>query len=125
MTHDNIKSHKKPGFHNLFRRYCFWKTTGGVKLIPPAVLRLRECHEFTEIVFKVTDFTIQWRIALIPPYLFARQTNTMRFNLVDGGSSYWNYLVSKTTMAYKYTLTKPKESNKFGQGQGKMIFDSA
>ena len=25
MTYDNIKSHKKPGFHPLFRRYIFWK----------------------------------------------------------------------------------------------------
>ena len=25
----NIKSHKKPGFHPLFKRYSFRKTTGG------------------------------------------------------------------------------------------------
>ena len=26
--YDNIKSHKKPGFHPLSRRYIFWKTQG-------------------------------------------------------------------------------------------------
>ena len=30
MTYDNIKSHKKAGFHLLFRTYIFRKTTGGV-----------------------------------------------------------------------------------------------
>ena len=29
MTYDNIKSHKKPGFDTLFKRYIFRKTTGG------------------------------------------------------------------------------------------------
>ena len=29
LTDDNIKSHKKPGFHPLFRRYNFQNTTGG------------------------------------------------------------------------------------------------
>ena len=29
MPYDNIKSHKKPGFHRLFRRYIFRKTTEG------------------------------------------------------------------------------------------------
>ena len=29
ITYDNIKSHKKPGFHPLFRRYIFRKTTEG------------------------------------------------------------------------------------------------
>ena len=39
---DNIKSHKKPGFNPLFRRYNFRKTTAGVKLTPTpsAVLEL-------------------------------------------------------------------------------------
>ena len=27
MPYDNIKTHKKPVFHPLFRRYIFWKTT--------------------------------------------------------------------------------------------------
>ena len=27
MTYDNIKSHKKTGFHPLFRRHIFGKTT--------------------------------------------------------------------------------------------------
>ena len=40
MAYDNIKSHKKPGFHSLslFRRYIFRKTTGGRQIDPPAVL---------------------------------------------------------------------------------------
>ena len=29
LTYDNIKSHKKPGFHPLFRGCIFGKTTGG------------------------------------------------------------------------------------------------
>ena len=29
MAYDNIKSHKKPGFHPLFRRRSFQKTAGG------------------------------------------------------------------------------------------------
>ena len=29
VTYDNIKSHKKPGFHPLFRGCIFGKTTGG------------------------------------------------------------------------------------------------
>ena len=28
VTYDNIKSHEKPGFHPLFRRHIFRKTTG-------------------------------------------------------------------------------------------------
>ena len=41
VNYDNIKSHKKPGFHPLFRRNIFRKTTGEVKLISsPAVLGL-------------------------------------------------------------------------------------
>ena len=40
-TYDNIKSNKKPGFHPLIRRYIFQKTTGGLKLTPPAVLGLK------------------------------------------------------------------------------------
>ena len=34
VTYDNIKSHKKTGFHPLFRRYIFRKSTWGVKLTP-------------------------------------------------------------------------------------------
>ena len=40
VTYDNIKSHKKTGFHSLFRRYIFGKTTGGSNR-PPAFLRLK------------------------------------------------------------------------------------
>ena len=32
MTYDNIKGHKKPGFHPLFKRYIFQKTTGVVRI---------------------------------------------------------------------------------------------
>ena len=36
MPNDNIKSHKKTGFHPLFRRNIFRKTTGwGVSIWPP------------------------------------------------------------------------------------------
>ena len=39
----NLKVKKKTGFHPLFWRYTFQKTTGGwVKLIPPEVLGLSE-----------------------------------------------------------------------------------
>ena len=41
MSEDNIKSHKKPRFQPLFRRYIFRKTTGGVKLTHAAVLELK------------------------------------------------------------------------------------
>ena len=41
MTYDNIKSNKKPVFHPLIRRYIFQKTTGELKLTPPAVLGLK------------------------------------------------------------------------------------
>ena len=42
VTYDNIKSHKKPGFYPLFRRYIFQKTTGKEGQIdPPAVLELK------------------------------------------------------------------------------------
>ena len=47
VPYDNIKSHKKPGFLPIFRRYIFGKTTGrkggGVQNDlppPPAVLGL-------------------------------------------------------------------------------------
>ena len=29
VTYDNIKIHKKVGFHPLFRRYIFWKNGSG------------------------------------------------------------------------------------------------
>ena len=43
MTYDNIKSHQKPGFHPLFRRNIFRKTTkgGGRSKIDPFPSRLR------------------------------------------------------------------------------------
>ena len=31
-TYDHIESHKKPGFHPLFRRYIFRKATGGYQI---------------------------------------------------------------------------------------------
>ena len=33
-TYDDIKSHKKPGFHPLFRRSIFRKATGAIKFNP-------------------------------------------------------------------------------------------
>ena len=53
VTYDNIESHKKPGFHHLFRRYIFRKTTGeGVGQTepppPPAVLGLRSTNKIFE-----------------------------------------------------------------------------
>ena len=38
--YDNIKSHKKPGFHLLYRRYNFGKTTrrGGRVQVAPSLL---------------------------------------------------------------------------------------
>ena len=35
MTYDNIKRHKKPGLHPLFRRYIFWKIMRGQIDTPP------------------------------------------------------------------------------------------
>ena len=59
LPYDNFKSHKKTGFHPLFRRYNFQKTTGvGGQIDPhPAVLELRLIlnkdvifsHNFTRI----------------------------------------------------------------------------
>ena len=40
MNYDNIKSHKKPGFHPFFRRYIIRKTTGESQINPTAVLGL-------------------------------------------------------------------------------------
>ena len=38
LTYDNIKSHKKPGFHPFFRGYIFRKTKGaGEGQIDPAL----------------------------------------------------------------------------------------
>ena len=41
MPYDDIKSHKKPAFQPLFRRYTFQKTTGGGAQIDSAVLGLK------------------------------------------------------------------------------------
>ena len=38
VTYDNIKSYKKTGFHSLFKRYDFRKTTG---LTPPPPSRFK------------------------------------------------------------------------------------
>ena len=39
VPYDNFKSHKKPGFHHLFRRYNFQKTTGeGGQIDPPSAV---------------------------------------------------------------------------------------
>ena len=41
MDYNKLKSHKKPGFHALFRRYTFRKTTGGVDTPPLPSSRFR------------------------------------------------------------------------------------
>ena len=43
VTYDNIQSHKKAGFHPLFRRYIFGKTAEVGQIDPPAVLGLKHC----------------------------------------------------------------------------------
>ena len=40
VTYDNIKSHKKQGFHPLFRRNIYRKVTEGVKVTLPAPIFL-------------------------------------------------------------------------------------
>ena len=40
VTYDNAKSHQKPGLHAFSEKQIFGKTTGGVKLTPPASLGL-------------------------------------------------------------------------------------
>ena len=48
VTYDNIKSHKKPGFHPLFSRYIYRKTTrgrgerGGQLDLPQPILGLKK-----------------------------------------------------------------------------------
>ena len=68
MPYDNFKSHKKPGFHLLFRRYNFQKTTvrwaEGLSLIPPpptpqAVLGLNELTVDT-LVYRQYYLSIMW-----------------------------------------------------------------
>ena len=64
MPYDNIKSRKKPGFHALFRRYIFWKTTeggrGGSNWLPPpspvvlglsALMKIQPIHH---VIFDTT-----------------------------------------------------------------------
>ena len=47
VTYNIIKSHKETGFHTLFRRYIFQKTTMWVKLIPPAILEFKVATNVT------------------------------------------------------------------------------
>ena len=43
MNYDNIKSHKKPGFHPLSKRCIFGKSTGGSNWPPsPSLLRVNQ-----------------------------------------------------------------------------------
>ena len=49
MPYDNIKSHKKPGFHPLFRRYIFRKTTEGVGCKAALGLTVSELYLITAI----------------------------------------------------------------------------
>ena len=43
MTYDNIKSHKKPGFHTFSEKHIVQKTAGeeGVKLTPFSLFRAK------------------------------------------------------------------------------------
>ena len=54
VPYDNFKSHKKPGFHPLFRRYNFQKTSGGIKLTPtpflPSRFRVKYFHKFNRFL---------------------------------------------------------------------------
>ena len=81
VTYYNIKSHKKPGFHPLFRRCVFRKTTGeeggGVKLNPPAVLWLtafRGCCRGPSHASEKAEVNIvyhpssSWPFTLPPPF---------------------------------------------------------
>ena len=40
MAYENIKSHKKAGFHSLYKKHIFGKTTEGVQIDPLPVLGL-------------------------------------------------------------------------------------
>ena len=48
MPYDNIKSHKKTGFHPLFRGYIFQKTTVGGQ-IPPSRFRVKKIYMLLEL----------------------------------------------------------------------------
>ena len=55
MAYDSIKSHKKAGFHPLFRKYIFGKTTGEGQIEPlPVLLGLKftdeECLYVNDVV---------------------------------------------------------------------------
>ena len=50
VAYYNIKSHKKSRFHPLFRRYTFWKVTGGRGILTPfhpAILGLKQQHTWS------------------------------------------------------------------------------
>ena len=41
MAYENIKSHRKPGFHSLSKKHIFGKTALVIQIDPPAVLGLK------------------------------------------------------------------------------------
>ena len=66
MPYDNIKSHRKPGFHPLFRRYIFRKTTegAGVKFAP--LSRFRAKFANSRQIFRDQNFrTVKFRTATL------------------------------------------------------------
>ena len=76
QKYDNIKSHKKPGFHPLFRRYCFRKTTreggggtGGVQVDPlplfPAVLGLNTIRHICSLYIQPLRFFLNLGLFII------------------------------------------------------------
>ena len=42
MTYNNVKSHKKAGFHSLSRKHIFGKTIGRGQIDTPSLLRVKE-----------------------------------------------------------------------------------
>ena len=99
VAYDNFKSYKKPGFHPLFRRYNFRKTTGGgggVKLTsppppaPPAVLGLTA---FSRFLFCKKSSIIDVR-------LFSKYASKFIYNLL---STIWKLIENK----YSWKTLKP------------------
>ena len=68
VTYDNIKSHKKPGFHPLSRRYIFGKITGGSQIASPqSLLRIKSfgnswVYQFITINVYMRSLTIMFII---------------------------------------------------------------
>ena len=84
MTYDNIKSHKKPRFDPLFRRYIFWKTTeeGQTYLSPnpPSRFRVNTIKLNFQIAFSLwwppLSIKIKWRT--VNTNIFSRLLDKMQ-----------------------------------------------